>query len=265
MRPSIFWPVVMIAAGLLFLLDNLGWLPGNAWGRLWSIVSIWIGVGMLLRMRGGALPEAMTDSIPLEGASGADVTIRYGAGELRVSGGADSNLLLSGAFSGGAFKQVRRVGDRLDATLQPPDEAWTRWVWPWAMPPGHRRWRVALNPDVALALTLEVGAARTELDLANLRVTEVALKTGASATELTLPARAGLTRAKIESGAASVDVRVPEGVAARISGFVGVGALDVDTNRFPSRNGGYESADFESAANKVEIKVQSGVGAVKVR
>ncbi len=80
-----------------------------------------------------------------------------------------------------------------------------------------------------------------------------------------MPAQAGLTRARIESGAASVKVRIPDGVAARIYGQMGLGTLDVDSHRFPSRAGVYESSDFATAANRVEIAVEGGVGSVEVR
>jgi hypothetical protein len=79
-----------------------------------------------------------------------------------------------------------------------------------------------------------------------------------------LPARAGWTRARIQSGAASVHVTVPAGVAARIRGAIGVGALDVDPGRFPRRDGGHESPDFETATNRVELDVEGGVGSVTV-
>jgi hypothetical protein len=78
-------------------------------------------------------------------------------------------------------------------------------------------------------------------------------------------ASAGFTHARVESGAASVKVRVPPGVAARISGQMGLGALDVDQHRFPPRGGGYESDDFSAAANRVELEVEGGVGSVDVR
>ncbi|MBI4770579.1 MAG: hypothetical protein HY784_09285 [Chloroflexi bacterium] len=177
-------------------------------------------------------------------------------------------MLYSGVFGGGLDKQVTRSGDRLEATLRPRSDDWAAWrgAWPWNW--GLRSgfaWDVALNPAIPLAVTLETGASENELDLSGLRLTEITLKTGASATRLTLPASAGHTHARIESGAASVDVRVPEGVAARIHGVMGLGVLAVDQARFPKRDGGYESPDFIGAANRVELEVQGGVGSVSVK
>ena len=91
------------------------------------------------------------------------------------------------------------------------------------------------------------------------------METGASSTRLTLPAHAGWTRARVASGAASVEIAVPAGVAARINGQVAVGSLNVDQQRFPRRNGGYESPDFETATHRVELSIEGGVGATVVR
>jgi hypothetical protein len=114
-------------------------------------------------------------------------------------------------------------------------------------------------------LALEVGASENRLDLAALRVTDLSIKTGASSTTLTLPAQAGHTRVQIESGAASIRAEIPPGVAARIRGTMGVGTLNVDTTRFPRRGGEYVSDDFETAANRVDLTVEGGVGSVDVR
>jgi LiaI-LiaF-like transmembrane region len=267
MNNRIFWPVLLIALGVLFLLDNLGILPGSAWGWLWPIILIWLGASLLIRRSaGGRAWETTQDSLGLDGAGSARLTLRHGAGRLAVRAGADPALLYSGTFVGGMERQVERSGDSLDVTLRPPIRDWTEWMWPanWGRD-GGLSWNLDLSPAVPLSLTLETGASENRLDLEGLRVTDLTIKTGASSTEVTLPAAAGHTHARIESGAASVKVRVPEGVAARIRGQVGVGAFNVDTARFPRRDGGYESEGFETAQNRVELEVQSGAAEVNVR
>jgi hypothetical protein len=92
------------------------------------------------------------------------------------------------------------------------------------------------------------------------------LHTGASSTHLTLPAKAGYTRANIEEGAASIVVYVPPGVAGRIRASSAFADIKIDGNHFPFREGVYESPDFGSAnKNKVEMKIEMGVGSVTLR
>ena len=70
---------------------------------------------------------------------------------------------------------------------------------------------------------------------------------------------------KVELGAASLDMFVPQDVAARIRTEHGATAIEIDTNRFPYSNGIYESMDYSSAQNKADIKIEAGAGKVSVR
>ena len=59
-------------------------------------------------------------------------------------------------------------------------------------------------------------------------------------------------------------MNVPAGVAARIRSRMALGSSDVDEARFPRTSNGYESPDFATATNRVDIDVQGGVGSVRI-
>lgn len=264
MSTRLFWPLVLIAVGTLFLLDNLGYLPGSAWGYLWPVLLIFFGLSVLLGR--GARPEPVEDSLGLDGAASARISFKHGAGVLDVRAGAEPDRLYQGVFHGGLEKRIGRQGDALQATLEARPTGWTQWMlpWNWAGGRGGLDWDVRLNAGTRLALSFETGASEARLDLTDLKVTDLRLQTGASSTRLALPARAGWTRAQISSGVASVRISVPAGVAARIRGAMGVGSLSVDQARFPNRAGAFESPDFETATNRVELEVEGGAGSVVV-
>lgn len=53
-RPTLFFPLVLIAAGVILLLVNLGVLDSrNLWALqyLWPLLLIALGVGLILRLR----------------------------------------------------------------------------------------------------------------------------------------------------------------------------------------------------------------------
>ena len=80
-----------------------------------------------------------------------------------------------------------------------------------------------------------------------------------------MPAR-GVSVLDIEAGAASINIRVPEATAARIRVKEGVTAMNVDTNRFPQLDTGmYQSANFDSATDRAEITIESGLGSVTIK
>lgn len=257
---SILWGIGLVLLGGLLLLQNLGLIPRgiNVWAIFWSLVLILVGVNLLLRAtgRGGRL-EVVEIREPLDGARQAELRFHHGAGELLIDGRAPADVLYEGAFEGGVDADARRGADTVQVDLRARVDNIPVF--------GGANWRVSLNPTLPLALRFELGAGRYQIDLRDLQVKELSLNTGASSAEIELPARAGSTRATVRSGAASVNLRVPQGVAARIRAKGGLASIDVDTLRFPRLGDEYVSSDYETAANRVDIDVETGVGAVEVR
>jgi hypothetical protein len=203
----------------------------------------------------GNPPQAL--ALTLDGAADAEVRIAFGAGKLLI-GPAASGRLVDGTFEGGVDATPAGPG-RVRLTTPHP----ASWSWGWRRPPFD--WRVGLTAEVPLRLELETGASDNELDLSNLRVTDLRLRTGAAQSRVTLPA-AGVTRVNAEGGAAQMRFRVPVGVAARITSAMAIGTTDVDTNRFPRTTDGraWESPDFDANPNRVEIAVRGGMGHVTI-
>jgi len=263
MRARTFWGIALIVFGGLLLLERLGVLPGSAWSYVWPLALIGFGLIVLIgAVRKGVLPVTNA-ALPLGGAHSARVVIKHGAGQLRVDAGEASDMLLAGAFTGGVESQRNDHGEETDIELKMPSQAFAPWDW-FNLREGLA-WDVQLNPTIPLKLSVDTGASSSHLNLTKLNVQRLDIHTGASSVEVTMPAHAGRTTARVESGVASVDIRVPDGVAARISGNVGMGELKVDQSRFPRHNGTYETPNFDTATDRIELDVQGGVGAVSVR
>jgi hypothetical protein len=261
---SVFWAVVLILVGMLFLLNNFGLLPHlgfSIWNLVWPVFLIALGVWFISQTFFRPAPAEMEPaSIPLQGAGRAEIELKHGAGELLLGAGAGADMLAEGEFGGGLRYEAARRGDLLDVEMKMAVEpaAFLNWA------PSGYDWDVRLNPSVPTVLKCETGASKSTLDLRDLQVTELKLETGASTTEVTLPASAGYTRVKVQSGAARVDIRVPGGVAGRIKTSGVLASMVVDETRFPGFDNRYQSPDYDSARNKVEIEVETGVGAVTV-
>jgi hypothetical protein len=264
-RSTVFWGTIITLVGLLLLVNEFVAIDIGKF--IWPLFLIALGLWVLLGVF--AAPrrfEAEEAAIPLEGAGEARIHIGHGAGRLRVSGGAAPGELASGSFGGGLEQKVKREGNVLDVKLNVRvSGAHFAFPWMWWGPGRSLDWTVNLNEEIPLSLNLETGASDTRVDLSDLRVTDLRLQTGASSSEITLPASAGQTKAVIRSGAASVKVRVPEGVAARIRASGGLADISVDRNRFPRVGGVYQSEDYATAENKVDIDIETGVGSVSVR
>ena len=264
MRPrgSLFWGIVLIVLAALLLMSQQGWLKGNIFGYFWPAIVILFGIWLLLgafnRGRPGVGSESLT--IPLDNARGARIKFDHAAGRLNISAGAASGALLDGAFGAEVEHSTRMDGDQLQVKLRNSPHFWA-WV-----PGENLDWDIHLTPEVPLNLKIDSGASSTKLDLSELKVTDLDIDTGASSTEVRLPANAGSTSVKVDSGAASLNLQVPSGVAARIRVKSGLASIHIDSLRFPSTGDGfYQSADYATAANRVDINIETGVGSVEIK
>ncbi|MHB0876759.1 MAG: LiaI-LiaF-like domain-containing protein [Anaerolineae bacterium] len=263
-RSGMFWGGILILLGVLFLLDNLGIFAVSVWSLFWPIILIGVGLWVLWGVIFGR-PIVATEqvSIPLDGATSARIRIRHGAGRLDVSGASLGAVLAEGTFQGGLEYRAQPGPSGLDVDMRSRRGAFRA---PFLVftPGDSLDWRLRLNADIPLQLDLETGASATRLDLSGLQVTELHLSTGASSTDIWMPGNAGSTRATVKSGAASVNINVPESVAARIRVQSGMASISV-SRRFQRSDGGYESPDFATAANRLDLSVETGVGSVAIR
>jgi hypothetical protein len=257
--PELGWPLIVIAAGVLFLLSTTGALGigvGEMVTRWWPLALIVLGAWFLLTAlwsRGTGAGDGQL-SVPLGGAGDAEVRIKFGGGELEV-GPAPAGTLLVGSFDNAPARSRSAGPGRIE--IEP--ESFSSWPWLDRVP----RWQLGVAADVPLDLRLEVGAARTRVNLADTRLRRLRISTGASDTRITLPRAAGETLVRTESGAAAITLEVPAGVAARVRSRMALGSTSVDP-RFPRVGNGWESPDWAGATNRVEIEIEGGVGSVRV-
>jgi hypothetical protein len=257
-RDQLFWGAVLLLLGGLMLAGEMGvTLPNgeSLAGLFWPLLLIgfgaWVLVGVFLR---GNI-EAETASIALQGAREAKVRLSHGAGEFRFHSGAAGEDLLRGSFVGGLEHDSARNGERLEVRLRPAHGFFPTFGFN-----DQRDWDVSFNPSIPAALDMNTGANKSVIDLHDLSITDFKLKSGASDTVVTLPAR-GRLKADFEIGAASLTVIVPEGVAVRADASIGAGDFKMDKMRFPSGH----SPDYETAQNAVEIRVKGGAASVKIK
>lgn len=255
---ALTWPIAWIAGGVVLLLATTGQLgpdPGSLFATWWPWALIALGVWFLIGavLPGGSAPVEQL-VLPLDGATEASVKIRFGGGTLTTGPAAPGNLV-DGEFRGGV-RHRRPAPGRVELDQDTSNGL------PWL----ERRsdWTVGLTAEVLLDLTVETGASRTVLGLLELKVRNLDLRSGASETRVVLPRAAGVTTVRAETGAASLVFEVPVGVAARIRSRMALGSSQVDEVRFPRIGDVYESPDFATATNRVEIDVRGGVGSLRV-
>ena len=258
-RDNLFWGAALILFGFLLFLQQSG-VIANVFTFFWPITLILVGGWLILSVywRGDqSLDE--TFSIPLGAAKRVDYKFSHGAGQIEISGGTSASTALVGTTGMGMNHRNRLNGESLEVHVE---------AGPSLVPfigPSQGIWRFQVTKEVPVTLSVEAGASSIDINLLDVQASRIELSTGASSSNVTLPAR-GMSFLDVESGAAAVNIRVPEATAARIHVEEGVSAINVDTNRFPRLSSSlYQSSDFDTAIDRAEINIESGLGSVNVK
>ena len=263
-RSTFFVGAFVVLLGAVLLAINLGVVTSKVWTYFWPLVLVLLGVWFIVGtyMKKDKL-ESVERSIALAGDREAEIEFNYGAGILSVGPSNKPQELVGGMFVGGLTDEVDRSADKTFIKLSTPADL----IFPtsWVHNSEGLGWNVGITKDLPLKLHFHTGACEARLDLRELRVSDLIVETGASKTVVDLPQNAGFTRVEIKSGAAEVRMTVPQGVGAIIKESSGLSGINVDTTRFIQNGHEYKSADFETAANKIEINYEGGVGSVDIR
>jgi len=235
-------------------------------------LAIAVVAAMSLRTVNMASLESFSQAQAVEGATQADVQVHFGAGNLAISALQPSDDSLS---------RLRFEGPsdlRPDTTYTVSDgvghvgfisrgaqEVWLNLPFV-GRARDHADLGVRLSPNVPLTLDVAAGAADSDLDLTKLRVTRLDLQSGASDTRIQLPEAAGFTTLSAKAGVGELRIDVPPTVAADIEITNALGNRTVDQTRFRSfGNGHYRSVDYDTATNRVEMRLELGIGDLVVR
>jgi predicted membrane protein len=158
---------------------------------------------------------------------------------------------------------------------------------PWATKNDAIKWQIYLNPVVFSDITAHTGGGNVNLDLTGTVVNSVRTDIGGGNIDMILPnntanlsvtAKTGAGNVTIEigngitgissinatSGAGKVAIHVPGGIATKIHATSGMGKVTLDPRFVKIDSNTYQSPDYDSAVNKIEIAINSGAGDVTV-
>lgn len=292
---SLFWGVLFVLIGGLFLLNNLGVLNVDwttVW-RLWPMILVFWGVSILVGnqrppwyavvlmiglMIFMVLAFAATQFIhgDYEGWSGdsqsqtfeepmapktehATFRLRSGAGKFYIR---DTTMQLVKAQTEVSFGKYDLTRDQSDNTTSVTLDFRGR-SRGWNFGGGRNRADIQLNTAPLWNIYVDVGAASTNFDLSPYKVEELRLNAGASSLKVRLGNRSEETRVRVKTGASSTFVEVPESAGCEVrlqtalSGKRMRGFEKISGNR-------YQTSNFDGAASKIYIDVEAGVSQITV-
>jgi len=295
-RRGLFWPLLLITIGLVFLLVNFGFIPGvtalsllNLWplllvlagvdiaiGRRWPLAALGIDVavialglallatqptfvgGPFFVIGDGAGGESDV-SVARQGVSSLSLDLNGGAGRFRVSGGSST---LVDAHSANEDLRLRRSdidkgGTHASVRI---DQSGTRQVGSTTIDVEAR-----IASDVDTDLQVDGGAGEFIIDLRDVRVTNADINVGAAQLTVTLPKPAAAVTIDVNAGASSIIIEVPDGVEAQVTTKGALLTLRSSNSRVTASGNSAQTSGYSSATARVTVRVTAGVSSVTIR
>jgi len=280
---SIFWPILLIGAGIAFLLINLDIIPRpnlSALLSLWPLIFIGIGLDLILRKRYpgassfiaigvvaiavallvlapslgfGTDAELSTErfSEPVGGTTSARIALdlaRYGT---TVDGLASSGTLIDAELDtlGSIEFEVSGSSEKAISLRERADSGF-RFTLPDLLNElaSDTSWEIHLNPAVPLDLNVDVASGSAALNLDNLTLTKLVVDGGSGSTAVTLPAGNSRYDAFFDGGSGSFTVAISDNAKLDAT-------LDVGSGSFTLAIG--DAAD-------VSVEISGGSGRIRI-
>lgn len=205
-------------------------------------------------------PRTETKVIPAGEAKSADVTLKMGAGSLRLEGGAAE--LFEGTFR---FRRERYRPEIDYRVFAERGELIVR-----HRPrlgffnSGRNSWEVRLHDGLPISLKIDMGAGESDIDLRRMNLERLDIDMGVG--EMTLDLRGPWTRdcaVAIDGGVGSGRIYLPTEVGVRVHVDGGLGSIH--TTGLQKREAYYVNDAYGRAPVTLDIRVDAGIGSLELR
>lgn len=292
---AVVGPVILIGLGIIFLLNNLGYLDWNVWEiifRLWPVMLVAVGLDLLfgrysiwgsllavvltfavlglalwlsaMDVRVGRTARTQSIAHPVDEVNQAELLIRPGVGGLGIQAGANSDNLIEGTVHlarDESFSHQFDVEDgRGSLVLETERGAFGPFAVAWSR---EQLWNLRLSPDVSWQLETDLGVGEQNLDLTGLTVDELRVSQGIGQSTITLPAE-GRFNAQIDGGIGQTVVVIPETLGARVLVDTGISGRRLPPG-YVCEDDVCLSPNYDTADHRVELEVSQGIGSLVIR
>ena len=257
---SFFWPVILLGAGVIWLLVNLGILPAtNLWIllRLWPVLIILAGLDVLFARRlsllgallallllggvifillnGGQLnlegtPEPQVESLsaPLADAESAHFDLDLSTQKTTIYALEDSDNLVEAEI--GHYGQLDfRVTVEQEKWITLQQEGFISLPSIFLPKDGDLIWDIGLNPKVPFDLKVDASTGETQMDLSDVSLSKLRYDASTGASKIHLPETIDRYEVFIGGSTGAIDLVLPEdgNITLRIDGSTGRITLEI--------------------------------------
>lgn len=284
---SIFWGLLLVQMGVLFILQNFNILHINLSNifKLWPILIIAAGISILsikgkistvvmsillagilalisLAAIGTIQPQSSSSDgvskVSIEKRSNdiseAQVILKTGAGKLSINSDSIDEIVkakLESTHSELHQQTSIQNGIQIISLLTEGQNEWWRGEY-------KNDLDVTLNQDLPLKLSIETGASSTNADLSKIILQQLKIDSGASEVKVKLGNKSNVTDITIDAGMSSLTFSIPKESGVRLEVDSGMSSQDTKGLRDVG-DGRFESENYESATHKINIQGDMGM------
>jgi len=294
------WGLIVVLIGLGFLLVNFNIVEAsifaNVW-RLWPIILVIIGLSilsnalskwasiiinillilavigsfLLLIFRPQVIDDRVGKNIGNENASNqdliteidpdaksAEVNIITGAAELKLDG-VTTKLLEANIKSNVTTASLSQstATDKQSVQITANQFRFLSFR-------GINDWQVHLTDKLPLALSLQTGAISATLDLTNIMMQKLDVKSGASTYDIRFGDKIDLQTATVSAGASTIKLRVPKNVAVKITNDSGLSSNNFERQGLNKSDKVFTTDGYDQSAKKIEISLKTGASTLEL-
>lgn len=296
--------VILISIGIVFLLNNLGYVPGVVWLRIfsfWPVILIAIGVEkifgktrlsfltvlspllFMLAILGPAYffagsgqkwelgkvrhaTERYEWSKDLDtSVAKVNVVVELRAGNLEIS--SHTAGLISAKLDYWKRKPITTYeysSSDSSATIEIRDEdrEWKGWFWGgWS----EKDWTIALTDKIPLNLRVYAKATEGELDLSNLKLTNLKLDTKAANFDIKLGDLVDELSGTVNSDASQLHISIPENTGLKIENHAQLTSTSFSELSILKHDNIYQTSNFDQAVKKIILSLEGSVTRLVVK
>jgi hypothetical protein len=227
----------------------------------------WMAATLALVLSGGLLAGCGTgarvgtlrsesQTVELGDAGPVRVAIDFGAGDLKLAGGAEKLLEAGFTYNVARLRPTVKYADGTLAVRQPdtrglPDLR--------NISDFRNEWDLRLHDEVPMDLNVNMGAGTSDLQLAGLSLTRLNLMLGAGISRVNLTGSwARDLDATIDTGAADLTVRLPKDIGVRVE--VDDGPTVIEASGLTKDGNVYTNAAYGKSGVTLRIHLKPGIG-----
>jgi hypothetical protein len=209
--------------------------------------------------RVGAL-RTESQSVELGDAKSVRVKIHFGAGDLKLTGGAKKLLEADFTYNVAKLTPVVEYTDGTLVVRQPETKGFPSLI---GIMDFRNEWGLRLYDGVPMDLSVDMGAGTSDLQFAGLSLTSLDVTLGAGTYTLDLSGDwARNLDITIDAGAANVILRLPRDVGARVT--VESGPHTIEATGLVKDGGVYTNAAYGVSEVTMRVDMQVGIGQINL-